>query len=201
MRFIRIIITVIFVFLLSSCYPFDGNYDWYQQRCDVSSERKINTGLFETAGLIEYGYDVPVFDGDDEASIIACESDNGLETWFFGTEYDGELIVVELDGFFVDIDYIINKVVEYNDLNEVDIVLYDDLNSFALGDLYAGGMLESTLSDFSSNLLLLSIGTMSHETQTFDYFIRVVKYPDNTFKIIAVEHSGDEFIELIDLNE
>ena len=151
--------------------------------------------------MIEYGYDVPVFDGDDEASIIACESDNGSETWFFGTRYDGELIVVELDDFFVDIDYIINKVVEYNDLNEADIVLYDDLNSFSLGDLDAFGMLETRLSDFSSNLLLMNIGTMSNETQTFDYFICVVKYPDNTFKIIAVEHSGDEFIELIDLSE
>jgi len=200
MKVIKIMIIITFVFILSSC-NFDKNYEWYRTHCDDGTELKVDTSLFETAGLIEYGYDVPIFDGDDEASIIACEDDDGTETWFFKTRYDDELIVVELDDFFVDIDYIINKVEEYNDLNEEDIVLYDDLYSFSLGDLYAIGLLESTLSDFSPNLLLLCIGTMLHETQTFDYFICVVKYPDNTFKIIAVDHYLDEFIELIDLNE
>lgn len=204
MKSIKIVICFIFVLGLTSCLLFRENYKPARgidiSEC-VTGEVINNFGLFETAGLIEHGYDVPVFDGDDEAGIVVCEDDLGVEKWFFHVEYDDEITIVELNDFFLDIDYIISKVEEYNEKNDIDIVLYADSDSFALGDLHAGGMLNSDLSEISSNLIILDLGTMPRENDTFDYFVRVVKLPNDTYKLIAVEHPGDNYIVLVELSE
>jgi len=182
---------------------FEENYEmppnqtsYIGHNCEAEKKR---FPLSETAGLIEYGYDAPVFDGNDQAEIVVCENDTGLETWFFGVEYDDEVTIIELDDFFVDIDYIINKVEEYNSVNEVDVVLFID--SFALGTLYSYGMLDSDLSNISPNLLIMCIGSIQKENESMPYLVGVVKFLDNTYKILSVEHSRIEYDVIIDLSE
>ncbi len=203
MRIFKLLLSIILIVVLTSCGLLEDNYEpiFNVDIPECTGETLNRFGLSDTAGLIEYGYDVPVFDGEDEAGVIICEDNQGKELWFFHTKRGEEETIIELDDFFLDIDYIITKAMEYNDVNEVDIDLHNREESFSIGDLDAGGMLESDLSAISKNLLFLEIGSMEKESDSFNYFVRVVKLLDGSYQVLAVEHSGDEYLLLFEINE
>jgi hypothetical protein len=199
MKWFKVFAFLTLVLTLTSCNLFDKRYVEYSEDCPEEDNSTLIEEflIFETVGLIEYGYDVPEFTNNDEALLYVCETKKGVETWYFGTRiYEKENIVIELDNFMVDFDDLHAEIEKYNSEYEIDISLNED-DYKEVGPLSAWLLESSDLSEYSPNLFMVHIGNRYNEIDDYGA-VGVVLLPDFTCKLIAFNHNG-EYIELFDL--